>query len=59
MNKKKKIIVILVILLLVSSGCGIAAWLLPLGKFRGTIIRFSIIGLLAAIAFCAGLIKGR
>ena len=34
MNKKKKIIVILVILLLVSIGCGIAAWLLPLGIQR-------------------------
>ena len=59
MDNRKKIMIILCLLLLAAIGCGMAAWLLPVGKFQGLLIRFSIIAFLAVLVFIAGLVKGR
>ena len=59
MDNRKKIMIILGLLLLAAIGCGLAAWLLPVGKFRGLLIRFSILAFLAVLVFSAGLVKGR
>lgn len=59
MKNKKIIAVIVIILFLAAFGCALAAWLFPLGKFQGIVVKFAIIAFLALIVFVAGLMKGR
>lgn len=59
MNNKKKIILIIAVLFLIAAGCSLAALFAPLGKFRGMVVKISVLAFLATLVFIAGLIKGR